>query len=143
MSTQLPPPNTDNEQPVLSAAPPGTALDAIAVSQGYGPIPTISVSQSGTAAETTTRLPPAIARAVRAVSRWALQHLSSVKTRPAGSQDPTASRQRPKAPGREGQEKAVSEVPDELRYSEDHLWVRPDSGQGPTAAFPFFGLPHP
>jgi glycine cleavage system H protein len=32
----------------------------------------------------------------------------------------------------EEEEEAMSEIPDDLRYSEDHIWIRPDSEQSLT-----------
>jgi catechol 2,3-dioxygenase-like lactoylglutathione lyase family enzyme len=40
---------------------------------------------------------------------------------------------------RQGQEKTMSEIPDDLRYSEDHLWVRSDSAGGQLVRLPQSG----
>ena len=70
------PPDAEDELPIVSQDSAPTSPNPIAVSYGYGPIPTVSISPPPRGGEGIPRHRPSIGRPVRATGRWALRYLS-------------------------------------------------------------------
>jgi glycine cleavage system H protein len=80
--------------------------DEGAVSPAIGPLPAIYVPSSPSQASRTSLLWHAAVRAARRADGWAVRHLSG----PIGG--------------------TMSDIPADLRYSRDHLWIRAGAGTG-------------
>jgi glycine cleavage system H protein len=97
------PASADDGKPKASAAAPKSQPDGFAISPNIGLIPAIYVPQS----PSRTSIPALLQHAVTGVARLARSWAAGLRVSMGGT---------------------MPDIPADLRYSNDHLWARPDAG---------------
>lgn len=123
------PATTSGGSATASADGGGRKLDGVAISPAVGPLPAIYVPQSPSEPGATGLLWHAGAQAARRARIWYARHLPHHDPGPP-ARDTSAASAPPAKPKASPIGETMPEIPDGLRYSEDHLWVRADASTG-------------
>jgi glycine cleavage system H protein len=123
------PATTSDDEDTASADSGEHKPEAFAISPAIGPLPSIYVPQSPDEPSTTDLLWHAEAQAARRARKWAACHLPHHDPE-CRAREFAAPADPPTEPNANPPGGTMTDSPDDLRYSKDHLWARPGTDAG-------------